>query len=328
VVVLETLIAFGRRTAQNARLAAGVFLVLLGSGCAALFPQTAQLRNSLPPNLPDVAELAAVPFYPQLDYQCGPAALATVLGATGVKVTPEQLVPEVYLPARKGSLQVEMLAAARRHGRVAYLLKPRFEDLLREVAAGNPVVVLQNLGLRESWHYAVVVGYNYDDANLFLRSGQNEREQMRFWEHEFVWARGGYWAMVALPPDRLPATVDESRYLASVTALERSDARAASVAYETFRKRWPDNVNAAVGLANTRHALGDLKSAEALLREAATRDPDSVIVLNNLAQTLSDQGRNAEALPFIDRALALGGPHADAVRDTRRAILQKLGRAD
>ena len=64
----------------------------------------------------------------------------------GVKVTPEELVPQVYLPERKGSLQVEMLAAARRHGMVSYQLAPRFEDVLREIAAGTPVVVLQNLG--------------------------------------------------------------------------------------------------------------------------------------------------------------------------------------
>ena len=39
-------------------------------------------------------ELAQTPFFPQDRYQCGPAALATVLGAAGVHVTPEELVPE------------------------------------------------------------------------------------------------------------------------------------------------------------------------------------------------------------------------------------------
>jgi hypothetical protein len=325
VVVLETLSAFGRETARNARLAAGVFFVLLASGCAGLFPQTAVLRDGLAPELPQALELRSTPFFPQKEYQCGPAALATALAAKGAKVTADDLVPQVYLPARKGSLQVEMLAAARRHGMVSYLLAPDFRDLLREVAAGNPVIVLQRLGLLGTWHYAVVVGYDYDNATLVLRSGENEREEMRFWAHEFWWSRSGYWAMVALPPDRLPATADEGRYLASVAAFERpGGARAAAQAYETFRKRWPGNVNAAVGLANAQHTLGELKAAEAVLREAERSDPRSVVVLNNLAQTLSDQGRDAEALPVIERAVALGGPHASAVLDTRRAILAKL----
>ena len=313
------------RAVENARLAAGVFMLALVTGCASLFPQTAQLRNGLPDSLPPKVELKDVPFFAQTEYQCGPAALATVLAASGEHVTPDELVSQVYIPERKGSLQVEMLAAARRHGRVSYLLAPRFDDLLRELAAGNPVIVLQNLGFSDGWHYAVAVGYDYDDAEMILRSGDKERETLHFWTHEFVWSRSGYWAMVALPPDRIPVTADEARYLSAVTALERTgDTRAARTAYETFLKRWPSNVNAAVGLANTEHALGNLKAAERALRDAEERDPKSVIVLNNLAQTLSDQGRDAEALPVIERAVELGGPFADAVRETRDGILKKL----
>jgi hypothetical protein len=63
-----------------------------------------------------------------------------------------------------------------------------------------------------------------------------------------------------------------------------------------------------------------------VLREAESRDPKSVIVLNNLAQTLSDQGRDREALPIIERAVALGGPFSNAVRETRDGILKKLNR--
>ena len=313
---------------QNARSAAGVFicaLVLALSGCASLVPQTAALREGLPDNLPKQVELKQVPFFPQLDYQCGPAALATALDAFGANVTPEQLVPEVYLPARQGSLQVEMLAAPRRHGMVSYLLSPRMVDMLKEVAAGNPVIVLQNLGLSDGWHYAVVVGYDYDSGDLIMRSGISERETLNFAVHEFVWMRSGYWAMVALPPDRIPVTADEGRFLSAVAALEHAgDARNARIAYETFLKRWPDNINAAIGLANAEHSLGQLADAEKVLRDAERRAPDSVIVLNNLAQTLSDQGRDEEALPFIERAVAAGGPFADAARGTRAEILKRL----
>jgi len=70
---------------------------------------------------------------------------------------------------------------------------------------------------------------------------------------------------------------------------------------------------------------GDLATAAAVLRAAAARDPDSVVVLNNLAQTISDQGRHAEALPFIERAAAAGGPFAGAVQKTRATILERLG---
>jgi Tfp pilus assembly protein PilF len=132
--------------------------------------------------------------------------------------------------------------------------------------------------------------------------------------------------MVALPPDRIPATAQEGPWLGAISALERTgDARAARIGYQTFLGRWPDNVNASVGLANSHYAVGELPEAEAVLRKAATRAPDAVVVLNNLAQTLSDQGRNAEALPIIERAVAAGGPFAPAAQKTREGILQKLG---
>jgi Tfp pilus assembly protein PilF len=137
--------------------------------------------------------------------------------------------------------------------------------------------------------------------------------------------RSGYWAMVALPPDRIPATADEARFLSAISALERAgDARAARVAYASFLRRWPQNINAAIGLANAHHSLGELKQAEQVLREAAVRAPDSAIVLNNLAQTLSDQNRDDEALPVIERAVRVAGPHAAAVDETRQAILGRL----
>ncbi len=314
---------------RNARAIAGVFLCLLVgflSGCAGLAPQTVRLRDTLPPELHEHVELKQVPFFPQTEYQCGPAALATVLNTYGVKVTPEQLVPEVYLPARKGSLQIEMLAAARRHGLVSYQLAPSAADLLREVAAGNPVIVLQNLGFTsDTWHYAVVVGYDYYWGKVYLRSGEDEREVMSFFIHEFTWMRSGYWAMVATPPDRIPETADQDRWLAAVAALEHAgDVRNARIGYQAFMKRWPSNVNGAVGLANTYYATGELKQAESVLRSAERTNPESVVVLNNLAQTVSDQGRPAEALSIIERAAKLGGPFSDAVLDTKRGIEQKL----
>ena len=183
-----------------------------------------------------------------------------MLAAAGLKVTPEQLVPEVYIPERKGSLQVEMLAAARRHGLVSYQLAPRYADMLTEVSAGNPVIMLQNLGFSESWHYAVAIGYDYYWGKLYLRSGTTKRQVMAFTINEIIWMRSGYWAMVALPPDRIAATADEDRWLTAVAALERADARAARASpTRNSSSAGRTTSAAAIGLANTHHALGELK---------------------------------------------------------------------
>lgn len=317
----------------GARLCAGAFLLfmLTGlSGCASLVPQTMGLRDAWPQGVADRSELRAVPFFAQQEYQCGPAALATTLVHAGTAVTPDELVKRVYLPGREGSLQAEMLAAPRRYDKLSYPLAPRFDDLLREVAAGNPVLVLQDTGVGfiTNWHYAVVVGFDYSAGELYLRSGETRRLAVPFTVFEYTWKKSNYWAMLTLPPGRIPVTASAPAYLAAVAAMERVAAPDASfAAYSAALQRWPDNVAASIGLANRHYARGELGQAEAVLRRAHARHPDSVAVINNLAHTLSDLKRNEEALALIGQAAApAGSPFAAAVGETRALILQRLGR--
>lgn len=300
--------------------------VLMLAGCTTLIPQTVGLRTDWPAGVPRQVELTQVPFFPQEEYQCGPAALAMAMQSAGAPVLPDALVDEVWLPSRHGSLQLEMLAAPRRHGLVTYQLAPRYPDLLREVAAGHPVVVLQDVGLMlPEWHYAVVNGFDYDTGTLFLRSGLQARQEMPFSYFERTWLAGRYWAMVVMPPDQIPATATESRWLDALLGLARGGNAEATVrGYRAALARWPDSLPAAVGLANHLHARGALDEAAGVLRTALQKFPQSVIVLNNLAQTLSDQGRDAEALAFIERADDPQNPFASEVRATRALIEQRL----
>jgi hypothetical protein len=115
----------GYRSRQSLRAALPVVIVLL-VGCAT--PQSRTLTVA-PPEA-GKAELTEVPFFPQQQYQCGPAALATVMSASGIDITPEQLSRQVYLPQRQGSLQIEMMSAPRRHGMLSLRLAPQLSDVL------------------------------------------------------------------------------------------------------------------------------------------------------------------------------------------------------
>ena len=151
---------------------AGVLVCALLTACAT--PQVTQLRAAAAGSgLVQQAALPDVPFFAQKEYECGTAALAMVMAAAGVDVTPQALVEQVYLPARKGSLQVEMLAATRRRGLLAYSLQPALKDLLQEVAAGHPVLVFQNVSLPiyPVWHYAVVIGYDLQANRIHQADG-------------------------------------------------------------------------------------------------------------------------------------------------------------
>ncbi|WP_405234521.1 PA2778 family cysteine peptidase [Lentisalinibacter salinarum] len=141
-------------------------------GACAVGPEHQVLRDA-----GDPVELVRVPFFPQDEYQCGPAALATVLTHSGVDVTPAQLVSHVYVPDRRGSLQAEMLAATRSHGRVPYVLPENLAPILAELRDGHPVLLLQNLGLARwpVWHYAVLVGFDPAAEKVLMRSGITRR---------------------------------------------------------------------------------------------------------------------------------------------------------
>lgn len=304
-----------------ARFIAGVFFLALLGGCAT--PQSRALLKEPAAHLPAQAELSETPFFPQETHQCGPASLAMALGAAGAQATPQELADQVYLPGREGSLQVEMLAAARRRGMLAYELEPRLENVLAEVAAGTPVVVLQNLALSwyPLWHYAVVVGYDLGEEKIILRSGLERRQVLPLSTFEHTWRRSGYWAMAVLPPGKMPRTATENAYVSAAAALERAGPpQAAQSAYEAALERWPRSLSARIGLGNAAYAQGNLKQAEQAFRQATRDHPDSAAAFNNLAQTLADQKRYAEALAAARRAVAIGGPLEAASRETLEQI--------
>lgn len=276
---------------------------------------------------PRQAELREVLFVPQEDFQCGPSALAMVLAHAGVHVPPETLMSEVYVPGKLGALQVEMAAAVRRHGLVAYQLSPQLAAVLQEVSAGTPVVVLQNLALRwyPIWHYSVVIGYDLDRAEIVLRSGRDERLAMPMDTFERTWQRGEYWTLIAVPPERTPATAEEKPFVEAVSALEKGGrVGEARKAYLSALRRWPDDLLALIGVGNTAYRMKDIHGAEAAFRLALQAHPDSAVALNNLAQVLIDQERYADALPFARRAVELGGAFKGVAQSTLREIESRL----
>ncbi len=279
---------------------------LLLNACAATGVREA-VQNK---DLPRQHELTKTPFFPQELYHCGPAALATALNAIDINVTPDQLVPEVYIPARQGSLQIEMLAASRRHGALSVKVAPRLDAVLKEVAAGNVVVVMQNLGLSwaPSWHYAVVVGYNLEQEKIWLRSGTFERFEMTLSTFQRTWARSEYWAFVALKPGSLPASDDPDAVAKAIVAFEKnSNKKDAYLSYDAAVKRWPDHLVLLMGLGNSAYALGNYSHATSAFRDATAAHPDSAAAHNNLATMLIMLGDAKAAKLAAEKALALVG---------------------
>lgn len=272
------------------RLALALGLTALLSACAGLTPTSPQ---SIPDDLPPNRLLTNLPFHAQDEYQCGPAALSMLLGQRNIAVAPEQLKDRVYLPERKGSLQVEMVAAAREQGLLVYPLAPELKAILREVDAGNAVLVMQNLafGWYPQWHYAVVVGYDLNTQDLILHSGLNARQREPFGLFLRTWQRADNWAVVAMPAGTLPATAEPLRYLKAAADLEQvGQTASAEAAYRQASERWTDQPAPLLGLGNI--AWNDGRQSEAVdhFSELVRRFPEYQAGWNNLATGMEAMG--------------------------------------
>jgi hypothetical protein len=295
------------------------------SGCITAPPEAAALSGRPP------VELTGVPFFPQADYQCGPAALATALSAAGQPVSAEELVAEVYVPGLQGSLQPELLAAARRRGLLPYVLRSSLEELAAELDQGRPVLVLQNLHWLgpPAWHYAVIVGMAGADSEVILRSGEERRRVEPLWRFLRSWDAADRWAVVLLEPGQLPARPDRYRYLRSVTELEASGhSSAAHAAYLAAEKTWPGDPVVRAGLGNTALAMGQWKDAAEVYSAMLAEDAGNVLAGNNLAVALVELGCPATAVALADRALAALGAEdrrRPVIEDTRSQALSRQG---
>ena len=296
------------------------------AGCAT--PQTdalrAGIRSGTAAGIHAAHRIEGVPYFAQEHEQCGPATLAMALGASGIAADPDELRASVYTPGRGGSLAPEMLAAARRRGGLALALDGTLAAVLREVDAGHPVIVLQNLGLwfYPVWHYAVVIGYDLPGDAVILHSGPQRAAPMALELFERTWARSGYWAMVALAPQDLPVTARSADLVEAGAALERVDAHAARTAYEAITHRQPDSFGAWIGLGNSAYALGDAAGAGAAFAQATLLQPGSADAWNNLAGARLKEGALGPARAAIARALALGGEHGAVYAQTAAEIEQ------
>ena len=297
-----------------------ILLLLSTSGCSVITPA----KLPLPAEEPETILLEEVPFFQQERYQCGPSSLAMVLAWSGLELTPEDLIDDVYTPNLQGSLQPSLIGVARQYGRVVYPIEG-LRELLAEVSARHPVIILQNLGLSwyPKWHYAVVIGYENRGKTIILHSGVTAAERLSGRVFQNTWAHADYWGLLVLPTDELPATVTEEKYVRAVAGLERvKQFEAAISAYKTALSRWPKSLSAWIGLGNSFYAQGDLSSAASTFKQAMQLYPSNGMPMNNLAQVLWEHGKKEQALQTVRRAIELGGPFKYVFEETLQAFEQ------
>lgn len=248
------------------------------SGCASYAPQYfGELRDGgFQPSLPPSAEIDGLPFVPDDDLYCGPAALSMVLTHAGRHAPFDELAPRLFLPGRKGTLQLDMVALARTYGLTPYVIEPKMADLLAEVAAGRPVIVLENFGFSwlPIWHYSTVAGFDLSRKTVLRKSSIRERSVTPMAVFEHLWKGEGYWGFVLLRPGDAPVNPNPEKWFRALAESEPymglTDAQSA---WEAFVGVFPRFSLGHAALGNVAFNGGRFQEAAEGFRRALAIDP-------------------------------------------------------
>jgi hypothetical protein len=226
---------------------------------------------------------------------CVPAAVATMLASAGIVVPARVLQAELYVPVLHGALRVEAVALLRAHGLVPYVLERDVDALIKELAAGHPVMVWQNLGTRgmPDGHSAVVVGYDGARGEFLLYSGFNADLRLGAARFLGTWERAGRWALVVTQPDQPPASASAQRWLRALSEFETTDQGELALAgYRAATQRWPQEALAWGALGTAQLQAGQIADAVVTLETATRLAPQHAGLRDNLNEALRrDQAR-------------------------------------
>jgi len=143
-----------------------------------------------------------VPFFPQEDYQCGPASLAGVLRYWGADIAVEDIKGEIFSRSARGTLTMDMLLYAQKKGFAALQYAGSIDDLKSQVRAGHPLIVLVDYGffVYRVDHFMVVIGF--DDEGVIVNSGKSEKAYVSNEDFLKTWKRTNNWTLWIKPKDK------------------------------------------------------------------------------------------------------------------------------
>lgn len=270
-----------------------------------------------------------VPFVAPRSKLCGSSSIEMVAAywQTKTSYTPQLSVGELdgrtLIPAKGGTLQIELVWAARANGLIVYPLEPTFEALFSELSEDHPVIVLVNRSYSwyPLWHYAPVTGFDGEKRTVLTHFSDQENEAIPIGTFAALWKRSNNWGVVLLPPGKLPASASSKTFLRAAYAFEKTGkVREAIVAYKSALVRWSEDTDILFALANAYYNVSNLQDAEESYRKLLAIEPSHLFALNNLAVLLCHTGRSNEALRVLEKAVTDDTQMQSILKATQKEI--------
>jgi predicted double-glycine peptidase len=154
----------------------------------------------------DARMIVQVPYFEQEDFQCGPAALATVINYWHIKdeksdkrITVDSIIAEIYSPSAKGVLGLDLEFYARKLGFNVVQYSGTLEEIKRSIDAKSPIIILVDYGATflQQNHFMVAKGYTHD--SIVFNSGRRENQLISNEALMRIWKKTGFWALTVKP---------------------------------------------------------------------------------------------------------------------------------
>lgn len=282
-----------------------IVVTLMATGCVPKDPFPSQQHYA--------SSAINVPFIPPRSELCGSTSIEMVssywqsMTSYTPKLSTSELDGRTLIPAKGGTLQIEMVTAARSNGLISYPLEPTFEALFAELGAHHPVIVLVNRSFawHPLWHYAPVIGYDEVKRKIIVHFSDQPNEALSIATFGALWKRSENWGIVLLPPGELPASVSSKTFLRAAYEFEKTgEGEGAIRAYKSALVRWPDDTDILFALANAEYNGLHIDEAEKNYRKLLALKPTHALALNNLSMLLCLNGRSEEALQLLNNVVS------------------------
>ncbi len=167
------------------------------------------IRKSAASSPASAAYIEGVPFYPQKESLCGPAAVASVAGYYASPVGMEDATKAVYDERWKGTLPIDLVIYAKEQGFDAEFYKGGLSDLKKKIHAKTPVILFIDAGwgIFQSGHYMVATGYSDDMESITAHSGMTRDAVFSYSELSRLWQRTGYSTILLKPGEISPKAI-------------------------------------------------------------------------------------------------------------------------
>jgi predicted double-glycine peptidase len=152
-----------------------------------------------------VRHIENVPYFAQENFQCGPAALATVVNywylreGSGKQLLIETIIADIYSPSARGVLGMDLGLYAQKLGFDMTGRAGTVDDIKRNVDMGVPVIILVDYGMfaYQQNHFMVAKGYTSD--GIIVNSGRAENQVIPVKDLNKIWKKTGFWSLVVRP---------------------------------------------------------------------------------------------------------------------------------